>query len=160
MHDSDTLKENTILSDACMGYLAEQAEKCFPHQRVALSGGKIFIKKLNVVADRKIMPPVASLIDDLYFKAVRGHAPADFNFNLVSDVFVKHIDTYLSLLSISTGKDKAWLCNMPESDALSLMIAFFCINGEFFFARIILLAFKDPAYLPVADEQDGKEIIH
>lgn len=53
-------------------------------------------------------------------------------------VLAAHLDNWMQLLSMSTGRDVEWLASLRDADGLALSLAFWRVNSGFFIRRMLL----------------------
>jgi len=105
-----------------------------PQDNVTIDGEVVVVRKLPPINEGVNIPSLSAFISDLYGQAIKN--PTNFSFDLIKSVFIKHVDIYLRLLSLATGKSEDFLWQVTETEAINLMMGFYLVNGDFLVTRI------------------------
>ena len=103
-----------------------EAEILFPDMELTINGEKITVKEINFVQGLRLGAVIRPLIDDL---AVFFGDDKAIDLNDVTDVFFKHEELFIEMLSITTGKDKAWIDDLDDADGQSLLMSVWLVNS-------------------------------
>lgn len=102
---------------------------------VTLQGETIEVKEFSFRQEMEVSQYTAGIVNDLRDVLIGQENPDMLDIEIV---FCKHPESYLKLLSMSTGKPVDWIGNLKGREGYGLFMAFWAVNAHFFTQRMLM----------------------
>ena len=121
-------------TDAGSNAGAEEAEVLFSRETVNVGGEAIEVHEFTFaegLTASVLARPIVAALDAASQSEQRD--PQDFD-----RIIAEHKEAWLELIALNIGKPREWIERLPDSDGLSLSLAFWGANAGFFMKRLVL----------------------
>ncbi|HSH28870.1 MAG TPA: DUF6631 family protein [Thiohalobacter sp.] len=119
----------------------KDAEILFPDQTLEVGGEQVTVREFRYLEGARAAVIAAPLI-----KAMREliSGDDDISAEALDALIGEHVEIWLQLICMSTGKDPEWIAKLPDEDGMQLSLLFWEVNGPFFTRRLMLAAATGP----------------
>ena len=108
-----------------------------PDCTVHIGGEEVTVKEFTFLTGLRaeaVARPIIKELAQRYLSADNQEPPLDD----LAETFGRNADAFLELLTISTGKERAWLEGLTDMEGRLLMLTFWTVNSAFFMSRLVL----------------------
>lgn len=115
----------------------KDAEILFPDQTLEVGGEQVTVREFRYAEGLQaavIGKPIMTTLRRL----IQGDDEIDAE--AIDDLIAEHADTWMQLISLSTGKGVEWISKLGNDDGMLLSMVFWEVNGPFFMKRLVMAA--------------------
>lgn len=108
-----------------------------PDRDITLRGEPVTVREFSFVQGLKAEPLVRPMINDLQtlFAAEAGE---DVEFSRLAEIFGRHADAFLRLVSLCVDRPVEWIEQLSDEDGQLLTMTFWTVNARFFTRRLVM----------------------
>jgi hypothetical protein len=116
---------------------ADELEVLAPDRTLDINGETITVREFRFLEGLRAATHARPILKDMteIFAQGEGQEPA---LEELEDIFSRHADAFLALMSLSIGKPVEWFAGLSDMEGRLLLLAFWEVNSRFFMSRLVL----------------------